>query len=529
MPIPSKRKMVPAALLLGAAGTVFFLTIGSLDPRSTLQANLQPWPDAAEYLDGALHWVQEGSFRIHVAARVFPSRYPFGFSLATAGLLEAGVPPLDAPFLLNKWAGLLLLLSVFAALAWRGHFGAAGLAALILSTRTSFILLSRSPMSEAASLLPIFWGAVLLYRYAARDRRWMGPLGALLLGFSLCFRLSSCLLLGFVAAALAARCGRKRRLWLSEGWRSALGYAAGASPLLIYNWLTFGAPWKTGYGYWLGSGGDPLRMFGQRYLGRNLWALWQEVTQNETTYTVAHLFGDGSYLAPAYALLCLLSLWMLRKHRRTLVFAAVCAAYSIVIMFYKFGEARQLYPLLVLSVPLAALSWMHLWNSSIAARRWGRAAAAALLLPAVLVGWPGSGSQSDMGAMFRTHSLQRNAFAYEAVRKLNSLSAARKLVLSEMVPPYIHALSGEGTWAAPLQEDHAYRFVPQHLTFSAPQRRALVEEALASGREVYAACAYFPLEKLEEASPAPPGKRWNVLWRNQVGGGVAQLAEASPQ
>ncbi|MEE8586573.1 MAG: hypothetical protein V3T83_17160 [Acidobacteriota bacterium] len=518
-----------AFFLLTAAVALFYLTVWSLDPASTSQASLSAWPDAAEYLDGALQLANQGQFRIHVAGQEWPSRYPFGMSLLQAGLLKLGVQPLQAPYLLNKAAGLLLLLSVFAVMAWRGHLLAGGLAALLLSTRTSFIILSRSPMSEIVTMLAVFWALAALYRYSQGGALWMGLAGTCLLSLTTGFRLSSILLFGFPAAALMAQAKWDARAILGQGWRLAAAGLAGLAPVLIYQWTVFGAAWKTGYGYWLNRGGDLDIMFGSRYLGRNLNRLWEEFVQDESMGSVASLFGEGSYYAPAYALFCLLSAAVIWKRPAARWFGAAALIFTAMVLFYSFGTGRQYFPLLVLSVPWTAYAWTRFCNRALEERRWIRTSFASVFLLTVLVGWPGSRSDSDMGDMFRTLPLQVPSWPYRAASLMVAQGPDAKLLLTEMNPTYLHAMTCCRHWVAPLQNEHDYRHNPQNLIFGDAERDQLIQEAMQQGREVYAATAYYPIERLDKACAAPQGMVWQVFWHNRVGGGLAQLVRVSRQ
>ena len=66
-------------ILLAAALAVFVLTQLPLEPYETVYSSLAPWPDAAEYVDGAVHLAEHGRFAIHIAGREMPSRYPPGY------------------------------------------------------------------------------------------------------------------------------------------------------------------------------------------------------------------------------------------------------------------------------------------------------------------------------------------------------------------------------------------------------------------------------------------------------------------
>ena len=498
-------------LLLAAALAVFVLTQLPLDPHTTIYSSLAPWPDAAEYVDGAVHLADTGRFAIHVAGREMPPRYPPGYSFLLAGLIKAGFEPLTAPLWLNRAFALVILLGLYLAFARAGYPLAGGLAALLMATRTSFVVLTRSPMSEvaaAAFMLGCVWA---LHRHWGRPKVSLVALGGLALGLSATLRLLHVLFAGLLGLA-AFRAGR---LHWKDGAAAVAAFLLGLSPVLLYNTATFGSPLETGYSFWIEDVDRGKSGFAFANIPERMADFADELTQSEAGPTTAHLYGAGSYLAPMLVGAILLSLWKLRDDRFVRLTAAAAAAYFAAWFSYYYPEFRLCFPVIVLSVPFVAFAAVRCWNEHEGLL--GRSALG-LGLALLLAGLPGARSTFDLGDMIRTPSLYMiPAPEFATVEFLNSLKPVDSLVLTDMAPPYVHALTSRARIVAPLLDNHDYSHHPENFKFGERERRALINAAQARGASIYAVSARFPLEGLEA--------RWNILWRNELGGGVAVLGE----
>lgn len=523
----TRRRSVPEGLVPGAlvvASLLYFLfSVVLVPPAVTVGRAAAPWTDGAEYLDAAVSLVRDGAFRIHVAGESHPSRYPFGYSLLVAGALALGVDPAAAPYRANQVAGLVLLIATAGYLWIRGRPVEAGLAAVLVATLPAFVILSRSPLSEVSGTLVAVGGVWLLYGWSGDGSFPKAAGGAALLALSVCFRTSNLLLLAaFVPAAVAARHGWRPRA--AARGLALLGAAAavGLVPVLAYNSVTFGSPVTTGYDYWAPYW-NASRAFQLRFIVPNLVYDARELLERETLFTTADLYGRGSYVGPAFVLLTLLAPLGLRPSRRFWCFAAAGLAYSGLMTSYFFSDARLLFPLFVLAAPVAAAGLAGLWRRT---GRRGLASVGAAVFLCAVAGWPSGAGGPDSVAFLQTPRPGDDAPAYRVTQTLLRLRADRpRLVLTDLPPPYVHAVSPPGTLVAPLYDNHLFRFHPHVLDFGGPERRRLVAEALASGRSVWAVTSAHDVLAVADASPAPAGYTWEIVGRDRLSGGIARLVE----
>jgi hypothetical protein len=220
--------------------------------------DLRPSPDAVEYGLGAADLAAARPPRIRIDGVSAPSRYPFGFPLLAAPFVRVasgtGEPRPEAAVLACAAAGAVLALAVTLT-GWRafgGRWGlAAGVAGALLTVASPFFATyTRLVMAEVPTAALFALVALGLVTVAGRPAggagRWPVAIG-LLLALAVTVRLSNLTALpAAVAGLLVAAPGRR---WAALG-RSGVAFAAGLVPLLLANWLTFGAPLTTGYHLW---------------------------------------------------------------------------------------------------------------------------------------------------------------------------------------------------------------------------------------------------------------------------------------
>lgn len=221
----------------------------------------QPFPDAAEYADGAYQIANGNGFRTRIDetappdqqaqhGELKPSRYPPGFSLVLAPWVRVGHnTPSDAQRGARAVA-VLLLFALFAA-AWAlGGPVAAGVAALVTMWSPFTEESSRLVMSDAlgAALTMIVLAVVAIaWSEGLRDRvrTALFAAGGALAGYGVLVRLSAVAVLGSL-------------LVTTQRWKYFRAVALGTLPLLIflgaYQWTEFGSPVRTGYDYWPSHG-----------------------------------------------------------------------------------------------------------------------------------------------------------------------------------------------------------------------------------------------------------------------------------
>lgn len=518
----AKPLTLVVAVLIMIAGCAFFYFAVPGSPAGITEGRaLHPWPDGAEYLDAAVSLVRDGSYTIHVAGEQHPPRYPFGHSAAIAVALWLGAEPAEAAYRTNQWAGGLLL-GLLALMLWRrGRRLEGALAVALLATLPAFVILCRSPLSEITSTLLTVVAVWQLYRYSEGAPTWRGITGAALLGLGLCFRASSIFLFLFVPAAIFARFGWKTKSLARDLVLLGACFGLGLLPAFLYNVATFGHPLRTGYEYWVPFW-NAGQAFDGKFVGPNLTYYWQELSQKESEYTAATTYGpgQGSYLTASFVLLACLALFVFRRRRRVWCFALAGIIYQGMMTFYFFRDARLVFPLLVLAVPLIARGLVEIWHR----RKILELTLAAPLLIVTLLGWPNGEGNADSIAFLVEPKHQKPFIEGESLRLLNSLQAdGPRLILTDMVPPYVHALSPADTTVAPLNHEHLYRHHPDVFRYGSPQRDSLVARALAAERTVWALTRKLDIFSISTVYTAPTGFAWEIVARQDDGSGIARL------
>ncbi len=513
---PSTGFPLAAWGLLAGALLFFWSSTGAIPPGATRGWDLQPEPDAAEYFAGAVSLVRGEGYRIHVAGRSLPPRYPPGYSLAQVAAMRVGVNPLDAPFVVNRTAGLFLILVAFTWLYRRGRPDAAGLAALFTATSPAFIVTTRSPLSEPLSALPAVVALCLLYRgLEGRHLPSMAAAG-LLLGFSTFFRISNLVMaLAFAAATLAGHGPSRDRLRRCLGYLA--GLAVGLMPGCLYDWWTFGSPWATGYDLWVPHYASWSNAFTLQALPLNARYYLNELLELKTTATVADLYGEGSYLTSVLAALTALSIWRFRR-RSSVRALALCGLLSLLpFLFYAFQDARLIYPqLAVLPLPLAVGSLGLLRDSRSPALR----IVTGCLLLAQLSIFPGAHGDPDFDRYLRGTRQVARPRLHDLVSYLETVrDAGPVLVLTDLNPPYVYALLSGDRVVVPALDRHDYGW--GSLRFGENERSDWLSRAAAEGRQILLLFRPRDAGATPPVPPLPSGWCWQALFHPPGGGMVA--------
>ncbi|MEM1183120.1 MAG: hypothetical protein AAGM22_32555 [Acidobacteriota bacterium] len=511
-----RRASVFGIALLAGAVTFFWLSVVSAGPTAEGLA-AQPWPDGAEYLDAAVSIHRHGRAAIHIGGEEHPSRYPAGFSLVTAAFLAAGVEPSAAPYRVNQFAGALLLFVMAGWLAKARGVLEAGVASLLLATFPSFVLLCRSPLSEISASVLVLGAVGLLYAFSRGGSLALGASGAALLGLATSFRLSNLFLATLIlAAVLSRRAGWRQRFREASALGAAMGL--GVLPFFLGNWMSLGHPLENGYGYWVPYWSGS-RAFSLEFLQPNLLYDLRELVQREDRFTTANLYGSGSYFGPALVALIGWALWTLRKDRRVVYFAIGCAMYYGAMKLYFFQDARLIFPVFLLALPAVASAIGRAYRRAGHAR--SSAGLGGLLLLATILGFPGPGGHSETAALLRFERPSSPGLRF--AKQLSRIgSEGPPLVLTDMNPPYVHAVTPPDTQVAPLYDNHLYRNNPEVFEFGATERRALVAAALLEERSVWVLTYRRDIRTVHEVSPAPAGYAWEIV-ATAKGPGLARL------
>ncbi len=534
---------VTGAVLLLLAFAYFTLSILAAPDAATVGQAAAPWPDGPEYLDGAVSLARGDGYRIHLAGELHPPRFPPGYSVVVAGLIRLGVAAERAPLRANQAAGLLLLIAACAPLARRREWLPAGLAALLLATLPAFVVLCRAPLSEPTGTLVVVAAVGLLLAREPGARGWRLGVGGFLLGLGLGFRTGNFLFLAFLPAAVLGRgpwsLPAARRLA-----RVTLAFLVGAAPIFAYDLTTFDHPFAGGYSYWLPAEAVHST-FGLGYFGANLRTYAAEIFFGPRLYSVSNLYGTGSYLGPAFALLLLVAPLGLRRDRRFWGATLAGVAYVGAMLFYFLADGRLLFPVLVLAVPAVACGVTRLAVGAAGVIRSGSrlrplakvvGVAVVALTAAAAAGWPSSAGNLDSVELIRAASRKTFVPAYRVAHQLVRLHPpGRVVVVSDIPSPYLHAQLPESAVVAPLLAEHGHRFNPAVFRFGRIERTALVATSLEREVPVWAVTHSLPVLGLAAVTPAPPGYAWEVMaidrdsgsaktpWPALAGGGIARL------
>lgn len=227
------------AVVLTAAAVVVLLATRSIPLAG------QPFPDSAEYADGAYRLahgdgysttVRDISGSPHLAEAVNPPRYPPGYSIALAPFTLVKDFPGNVELGTKVLALVLVLVIAWAALELGGPWAA--VIAVLLALLGSFVARSAQVVLSdafgatlAVALLPLVKRRSPTAVYAA----------GVVAGYGVVVRNSGVVVLACLLIVLSHR----------DRVRVLIGAAPPVAGLAIYQWSAFGRPWSTGYSYWL--------------------------------------------------------------------------------------------------------------------------------------------------------------------------------------------------------------------------------------------------------------------------------------
>lgn len=244
---------------------------GYLVPAKGLALRGDP---AKHTLDSPLEFVGENM--VEARPGVFYGKYPIGYPLLCAIAYRLGGP--SAPFLVNPAMALLGVVGMY--LLGQALFGrlAGFLAAFLLGLHPIYLYYGLRPMSHAAATCCGIWGMYFLCRWLKERRLPSAFLAGAVTAYAGTIRNAEVLLLlaplTLAAWAIiesrraAARGGDAAATSRAMGEAGTLGagIATGLAPLLLYQWLAFGAPWITGYSFCDESGAFSWTWFRAHFL-----------------------------------------------------------------------------------------------------------------------------------------------------------------------------------------------------------------------------------------------------------------------
>jgi hypothetical protein len=248
------------AVLCGL-GALALMTTSLLLFHQPLPLSAQPFPDAHEYLNAAYRLahghgytttVRDNPYSPHAEQVVNPPRFPPGTSLILAPFGLVGSYPGNIEFGARLLAVALVIATGWAAYSLAGWYAA--LLAVVIAATSQFVLLNTHVVMSDVLAATLVVLCIPLLRLRAN---WSTILLGFLAGYGVVIRDSGVVVL----VAL---------LVVVSGWNRLRVIAGALPPLLglaIYNWTTFGAPWGSGYGYWLG----PFHEYSLSYVFKHPW------------------------------------------------------------------------------------------------------------------------------------------------------------------------------------------------------------------------------------------------------------------
>ncbi len=242
--IPQVWPSLLLVVVLALIGTLLLV-------RHEVPLRSQPFPDSQEYVTSADQLAHGRGYTTPVrdtastarwANAENPPRSSPGYSLALVPFALAGHFPRNVEFGAKLTVVLMVVAVAWAALELGGPWAA--ILAMALLGAGSFM------KESALYVLSDAFAAALAVAVLALVKR-LTPLavylGGFLAGYGLLVRASGLVILASLLIVLRGR----------DRLRALVTAAPPVVGLLAYQWVTFGRPWRTGYGYWL----PHLKMF----------------------------------------------------------------------------------------------------------------------------------------------------------------------------------------------------------------------------------------------------------------------------
>jgi len=502
--------------------TFYYFAVLRVDYHKTMLLDLAPHPDATEYFAQAKSLRRDGWPSIQIGYEKLPSRYPFGYPVLMLPWLQI-LPDADtvlAPFRTSQTVGLLLLLAVFAFYTYLAMPLTGGFAALLLATLPGFFTFCRSSLSEVSASLLIVLAFMFAYLGVQEERRWKIYLSAILLGLSLNVRLQSLFFAPLLLAMAVLPMRGARLRWFFHCVALPVVFVLAASPMLTLNTIQFHSPLKTGYDLWASYFSRHHLLFCLRYIPKNALMLWREATLQPLGYDAANIFGTGTSFVPAFVILICAGLLFIRlSWFLCCAFVAGLSSFAAALCYLFGGDVRFYLPLLILLVAVAVLPVTWAAKNLFAGKRIVFALPVFILFAGACLGYPSRSGYNKAGIdrcqawdalHFTVSSGQSTQFVAQRnfARRLRHQSG---IVLSDIDPVYLNALLPHSFVAAPIDEDHHYKW-SYIWRYDRPQALAFVQHGLEQSLPVYALFVSSDEATTKQPRlPVVPGYDWRLL------------------
>ena len=231
---------------------------------------------AAKYTAHPLEYVTGNV--VKTGPGLFYAKYPLGYPWLCAVAYRLGGPV--AAFVVNPLLAALAIVGMFLLARALVNTYAGVLAAILLATNPWHTLFGLSVLSHSGAIAFAIWGMYYLWRWVERGGRGNAVAAGALTAYTYTIRYSEALLALPVLAMVVWRyfqlpegatpTERNRQVarWRQEVLLMLVGAVVAVLPLLMFHWVAFGAPWRTGYGLCGESTG-----FGWKWFAENWWLM----------------------------------------------------------------------------------------------------------------------------------------------------------------------------------------------------------------------------------------------------------------
>ncbi|NER79347.1 MAG: glycosyltransferase family 39 protein [Leptolyngbya sp. SIO1D8] len=523
-----KMSLYASLFALCIALTYYYRAVIGIDIFNTYLPDLGPMPDGQEYLAGAISLLNEGRFGFRIGDDFLPSRYPFAYPVLLVPFvyfLEKKAVIL-APYLANQTLGIIILIGTFLFFFCQKRFMAAGIAVLLLVTLPAFVIFSRSSMSENLGALTILAIFLLLYLAAKKSNFRYIVFASFILGLSLSVRLQHVLLAPALGAILLinSREASRRKLSIWQLLSVPLAFLVAVTPLLLYNWKTFGSPCSTGYDFWV-PGSIAFKL---EFILPNLLPIWNEFSLSQDAYRVAHIFGPGVYLTSPFIFLSIVSILrgFLSANLKSLAMMIAATVFCVGTLLYRFSneggvyfwDERFIYPLMILSIfPIADFFESSFRQRSFTKIRVKSCLILLLLLTLIgfpsIAGYPAKFTFSQTGSLLDRGYLGDRSFMYSTtVEYLETYDdGTATLIITDMVPFFVNSLLNENATVIPASGAHTFGFSTAQWKFDSDDRDQYIQRFLNKDDRII----FLSKEKLntgiDPAFPNIPKQVWKKL------------------
>ena len=482
--------MVGGVFLFLCALIFYYFSVLKVDYKKSSLLNFDPHPDAAEYFAQAKALAAGELPTIQIGYEKLPSAFPPGYPVVMLPWLKI-LPKEDsllAPFRTNQTIGFLFLLVVFGFYTYLALPLHGGIAALLLATLPGFFTFCRSPLSDVSAWFLYALSFIFAFLGLKEQRRWLVYLSAALLGLAVNIRLQS--LFFFPLLVAIAFFPMKDSPWRWFGHCVAVGlmFVLAASPLLVVNTIQVHSPFKI-----LGNWYPPVPLFSlQNIPSKNAAMFWKEFTLQPYNFFAANLFGTGRVFAPAFVLLVLAGLFLLRISQALICIALADLAFLVLTVAYRYPDGRYYLQLLILLIPLAVLPVVWAINHLLRPRLAIPSVGILVLFLATCLGYPSrtgykpsTANRAQAWDALTYHPWERQPIWLMAERYLVQKCGLRPgLVFSDIDPVYLNALLPAPFVAAPIDEKQSRCWSPTW-HYGLAQSTALARRGVAQSLPVY--------------------------------------------